>query len=106
MFSLFREMTFKPEEAPRVFLHSPYVACLCIPRNSTLIIQVPTLPYHPGQTTLGPHVKRLFGRGRHGGKGMVVSQNEQRFFLHEGAMMAMKLQGCSRSLGPAGRSLA
>ena len=32
---------------------------------------------------------------------------EQLFFsLHEGAMMAMKLQECSRSLGPAGRSLA
>ena len=28
------------------------------------------------------------------------------FFLHEGAMMAVKLQECSRSLGPAGRSLA
>ena len=27
-------------------------------------------------------------------------------FLHERAMMATKLQECSRSLGPAGRSLA
>ena len=31
---------------------------------------------------------------------------EQLFFLHERAMMAVKLQECSRSLGPAGRSLA
>ena len=28
------------------------------------------------------------------------------FFLHERAMMTVKLQECSRSLGPAGRSLA
>ena len=31
---------------------------------------------------------------------------EQRFFLHKRAMTAMKLQECSRSLGPAGCSLA